>query len=147
VYLNGKLLEQFFNMYSNKKKDREMITLEFIEDQVFYLALDKEIQKVRPVKITFSNERLNEGSMLLNKIANCVNGKSTTLRLFDIFKLYKIYSTLDIDALIDLLEKQNQEIIYTMYTANYEYDKNIKAYNIILIPPDKENPIFPGALA
>ncbi|PLT32089.1 hypothetical protein [Bacillus sp. V5-8f] len=153
MLLHGKFMKQLGNLTRNDKQSNDEITLIYQEDELFYLALDQEVERTRPIKITFNNVKLSEESKLLKKISNCSNGKDVLQRIFEfavlVPELFEIYAEKDLNKLIEIYEKQGKEIIFVLYEALFVYEEESESYVIILKPNKsaKDKPLMSPFLA
>ena len=81
-----------------QNKDKEAITLPYADDDNFYKMLDKYVYDGYKLKISFLNEKLAKGSLLIERVISCLNGQI----LIDDYK--NIYHNLH-----DVLEFTGQE--------------------------------------
>ncbi|MHB8068553.1 MAG: hypothetical protein ACYDIC_11725 [Desulfobaccales bacterium] len=71
--MDPELWLQQCRIYQNK--DKEAITIPFIDDDNFYKALDKYVFGGYKLRIDFLNSKLAQGSVLIERILSCLNGR------------------------------------------------------------------------
>ncbi|MBT2680001.1 hypothetical protein J7E38_13385 [Bacillus sp. ISL-35] len=142
MLINGKIMKQMANTLSDDKQNNDEITLIFKEEELFYLALEQEVERTRPIKIVFKNEKISKDSKLLKKISNCSNGKDVLIRISEFIllapELFKAYQEKDIQKLVEIYGKQGKEGIYVMYAASFVFDDKLDSY-VLLLKPYKAN--------
>jgi hypothetical protein len=102
-----------------QNKDKEAITLPYADDDNFYKTLDRYVYDGYKLKISFLNEKLAKGSLLIERVISCLNGQI----LIDDYK--SIY-----DKLQDILEFDGQEHFIEAIMGCIE--RNNKIYNTYL---------------
>lgn len=104
-------------------KDKEAITLSYADDDNFYKTLDRYVFDGYKIKINFVVEKLAKGSLVIERIISCLNGRT----LIDDYK--NIYNNLH-----DILEFNSQEnfieaIMKCIETNNKLYKTYLFKYN------------------
>lgn len=115
--MDPELWLQQCRIYQNKEKTA--ITLPYIDDDNFYMTLDKYVFDGYRIRINFPDAKIGKGSALLKRIISCVNGQL----LIDNYK--DIYNNLR-----NILAFTSQE---DFIAAIIKYiDTDIKFYNTYL---------------
>jgi hypothetical protein len=71
--MDPELWLQQCRIYQNK--DKEAITLPYTDDDNFYKTLDKYVYDGYKLTISFLNDKLAKGSLLIERIISCLNGQ------------------------------------------------------------------------
>ncbi|MFC0215832.1 hypothetical protein ACFFK0_25890 [Paenibacillus chartarius] len=141
-----------FKQLGNLGEERTQVELEYSDEYMFYKLLDEAVDSLRHIIITFPNEKLNEDSKLVARLSSCRNGDDIALRLFELLYMtnesLEAAKTQNIQKLIENYKKAGEKAAYSMYTVNYEFNKQEKGYIITLTaPPTDKKFKLPSLLA
>ncbi len=137
--MDPELLLQQCRIYQNKHK--EEINLTYADEDGFYKILDRYVYEGYKVRLNFLNDKLAQGSALIERIISCLNGQILIDDYINIYaELHDILAFTSQDAFIEAIIKclETNIKIYNNYFFEYIHTDNQGEGSIIRLAPASE---------